>query len=176
MDFFKKAQASLGGQGGEGDLLKQAQGFLSSHGSSGQAAPAATSANPTDGAPVAPPTTGDAPQPGQHGYSEAFGSAQKLYQGIQDKLQGKSSDVDNQQLAQAASDVLKAADNAGFAKGTQYETYFDKAEGYLQNYGQPKAGAAGSHVAAPAPGAAPTSAPPAAAPLESQAPPSDFPQ
>jgi hypothetical protein len=186
MDFFKKAQASLGGQGGEGgDLLKQAQGFVSSHGSSG--APAATSANPTEGAaPVAPPTTEEAPKPGQHGYSEVFGSAQTLYQGIQENLQGKGNDVDNQQLAKAASDVLKAADNAGFAKGTQYESYFDKAEGYLENYGQPKAGAAGSHVAAAAPGAAPTSAPeaphaapaaaPAAAPVETEAPAADLPQ
>lgn len=151
-------------------MLKQAQGFLSSHGSSGEAAPAAaTSAQPTEGeAPVAPPAAGTAPAPGSHGYSEAFGSAQTLYQGLQNKLQGKEGDVDNQQLAKAASDVLKAADNAGFAKGSQYEQYFDKAESYLENYGQPKAPAA-------APAATPAAAPPASTHAAAPAAPVDAP-
>jgi hypothetical protein len=161
MDFFKKASQSFGQGGGEADLLKQAEGFISSQGASGQqqtGAPAATETTP-----AAPPAAGSTPAPGSEGYSEVLGSAQTLYQGLQGKLSGKETNVDDQQLAKAASDVLKAADNAGYVKGTQYEQYFDKAEGYLGNYGQPKET---EHAATPT--APTTDAPPAAAPPPAQ--------
>lgn len=154
MDFFKKAQASMGGSAGESDLLKQAEGFFGSQEKT--EAPAASTENPAEPAAIPAPAAGGeaaaaAPDAsGKSNYSEVYGSAQTLYQGLQDKLGGKESNVDNQELAGAASDVLKAAENAGFAKDSQYGEYFDKAEGYLQNYAKPKSAAAAPISEAPA--------------------------
>lgn len=154
MDFLKKAQASFGGSGGESDLLKQAEGYVGSQKKTDEA-PAARTEKPAEaaGSTAAGAAAPDASE--KANYSEVYGSAQTLFQGLQDKLGGKESNIDDQKLAGAASDVLKAADNAGFAKDSQYGQYFDKAEGYLQNYAKPKsADAPKSEAPAPAPAAA----------------------
>lgn len=163
MDFFKKASASFGGGAGESDLMKQAGGFLGS-----------TNSTTESPAPTATPTTAAAPA-SEGNYSEVYGSAQTLYQGLQDKLSGKESTIADQELAGAAKNVLKAAENAGLAKDSQYGAYFTKAESYLDNYGQPKT-AATSELTSEAPTSealeseAPTSKAPTSEELTSEAP------
>lgn len=156
-ELLRKVSHSSDGSGGESDFLKQAKGFLHSHGSGSHApAPGATS-----GTPAAPAQQGGAPVAGvaseKTNYKQVYGSAQTLYQGLQDKLSGKPSSIDNHQLAEAAADVLHAANKAGFAKDNQYGNYFEKAETYLHHYGAPKGTAGAAPVAPPvaAPGAAP---------------------
>lgn len=129
MDFFKKAASSFGGDSKDSDLMKQAQGLFGQSSSTETPAPAAPAQSGD-----APATTADPPAASK-GYSEVYGSAQVLYQGIQDKLSGKE-DVDDKKLAVAAEDVLKAAESSGYlGKDNQYGDYFKKAETYLHNYG-----------------------------------------
>lgn len=169
MDFLKQA---VSGAGGEANLMKEAQGFMGSQqSSSGQQttnAPASgTQQQATPGkAPPPADLAGAATAPGAAGnenYSQVYGSAETLYQGLSDKFSGKKDNIDDQQLAGAASNVLEAAENTGFVKDSQYGQYFDKAESYLQNYSGSQSGAPASGTpagAAPhATGAAPASAP-----------------
>lgn len=160
MDFFKKASASLGGGAGESDLMKQAQSFMGSDKSAATThAPAATTPEALAAA-TTPPPAPPASAAGSAGYSEVYGSAQTLYHGLQDKMSGKQSTVDDHELASAASNVLKAAEKSGFAKDSQYGDYFNKAETYLNNYGQPKA--TGAPTSTPPTSTPPTSTPPPA--------------
>ncbi|CAM6092564.1 unnamed protein product [Calypogeia fissa] len=151
MDFFKKATQSLGNSGGS-DLMQQAEGFMGSQNS----APATTADSSGGAALNAPPASAIAGSEGGENYSQLYGSAQTLYQGLQAKVGGGQSNVDDQQLAGAAANVLKAAEGTGYVKDSQYGEYFNKAENYLQNYGGGQQGA-GAATGAAAGAAAPLS-------------------
>ncbi|CAM6086993.1 unnamed protein product [Calypogeia fissa] len=151
MDFFKKATQSLGGNS---DLMQQAEGFLGSQNSAPATTTQAPSGNSSGAAPMnAPPASAIAGSQGGENYSQLYGSAQTLYQGLQGKFSGGQSNVDDQQLAGAAANVLKAAEGSGYVKDSQYSDYFNKAESYLQNYGGGQQGATGASTRAPAAGA-----------------------
>jgi hypothetical protein len=143
MDFFNKAAQSFGGgNAAEGELFQKAEGFL---GSQGGSAPAASGGQAPGAAPGgAPPAQQSAS--GGGGNSQLYGSAQTLYQGLEDKISGRQSNIDDQQLAEAASNVLKAADGTSYVKDSQYGQYVDEAQSYLQNYG----GSQGTPASAPA--------------------------
>lgn len=183
---FKKGSHSSDGGSEDGtdfsDLFKQAKNFLQAHASSQQSQAAAGSGE------YAGAQQGGAPAPAYQGnyqggasapagsnktdYKHVYGSAQTLFEGIQAKVGGKASNVDNHQLAEAAADMLKAANHAGFVKDSQYGQYFEKAENYLHKYGtkqqkQDVAAAAAANPGAPpgdAPGAPPSGYPPAGYP------------
>lgn len=152
MDFFNKATESLGGggNGAEGELFQKAEGYL--QGSQGGSAPTASSDQAPGAAPGGAPAAQQSASGG--GGNSLYGSAQTLYQGLEDKISGKQSNIDDQQLAEAASNVLKAADNSSYIKDSQYAQYVDKAQSYLQKYGGGQSGteaAAGAGVPQSAP-------------------------
>lgn len=128
MDFLKQAEGAVEGGGGQ-DILKEAEGLVG-----GKQQQQSTPDQSSSGSSQTSSTAGSTGTQ-KTDYKEVYGSAQSLFQGIQDKMAGKN-DVTDAQLAGNADDILNAAKNAGLDKNPQYGQYLDKASDYLAKYKQ----------------------------------------